>query len=291
MRKPGRSPSCPTLSRNYRLRTVGRTCFQVPRLALLVIAQLAMSFGAVSAEVFFKTVRLDPVDPSVNCLSIQSEPADGIDYLAYETNGLVLSDRIEIRLAAVQDILLVSAPANWRMQTTPVVEHGLDVKVVSFFYQGTDPGNAGEFFNFATPWVITFRIGGPEPEPGGMDPPLTTLFPVSVEASTIVPGFGVIPVTESFSLAATLSSPETQQPFSASLERFTETSTTLRFELALPGIRYRIDSSGDLENWSERLTFEPTTLVSDHLLTLTGGGGRREFFRVILTPVMAAPAN
>ncbi len=252
------------------------------RLALLAL--IAIQFASPAfAQLFEGTISLDPNDLSLNRLEVRSTPG-GATLLAYESTGVVLSDRIELRLNADLTFTAVSTPANWQVQSTIINDAGVQMRVVTYYFTGTDPGNSGEYFDFATPWQGSFRTSDPGAGSPGTDP-LTTSLAVEVNSSTVIPGIGIIPVSASLFLAASLTSPTTQQPFSYSVEGGDPAGPTLRFGTALPGILNGIETTETLQSWSKRTTFTTSAPHANHPLPLGGGWKPHEFFRLLLIPV------
>ncbi len=239
------------------------------------------------AQLFETIVTLNPGDQSINQLTIQSAPGSSTSHLAYESTGAVLSDRIELRTSANLEFSPLSVPPDWQWQSTLLDESGTTVRVITFYYAGNDPGTSAEFFDFATPWQASFRLTDPAPGGSGTTPN-TTALSVEVNGSSVIPGLGVIPVSSSYSLAASLTSPTTQVPFSFSVEGSDPSGPTLRFNTALPGVSYCIESTETLQLWSKRTNFTTGIAVTDYPLPLGGGWKLHEFFRILLIPLPPA---
>ncbi len=241
-----------------------------------------------SAQLFLGDITLHPSDLSVNQLTLQAASEAGPLLLAYETTGAVLSHRIELRFAADLEFSVVATPPDWQVQTSLVTESGVSVQVATYFYTGTSSTNAAEFFDFANAWQASFRLREPVPAPPGTSPPT---IPVSVEvnASSVIPGLGTIPASDSFALASTLTSILTQREFSFCLEGGNPAGLTLGFNFSLPGIQYCIESTEDLRLYTKRTTFTTPVPLTDPSVPLEGEWKAREFFRIRLLPVQSSP--
>jgi len=239
------------------------------------------------AQLFESIITLDPTDLSINQLAIQSASGSGPPLLAYESTGAVLSHRLELRTTADLEFSPLSVPPDWQWQSTLLDESGTTVRVITFYYAGNDPGTSAEFFDFATPWQASFRLTAPSPGGSGTTPN-TTALSIDVNGSSVIPGLGVIPVRSSYSLAASLSSPTTQAPFSFSVEGDDPSGPTLRFSTALPGISYCIESTESLQSWSKRTSLSTSIVLSNHAFPLGGGWKAHEFFRIGLVPVLVS---
>lgn len=246
---------------------------------------VALAACAANAQLLEAVVALDPSDLSINRLSILSDPDASTAALAFESTGAVLSDRVEIRFNAQLDFSPLEGPPGWQSQSALVNESGIPVTVVTYFFAGLDPGNSAEFVSFEEPWQVAFRLHDPAPEDDSGAAPLTISMAVAVHATSIVPGFGIVPATGSFALAATLDSPRTRLPFSFLLEDGDPTGPTMRLSPVLPGISYCIESSSDLAIWSKRVDFVSPVELTGHPLPLGGGWHLREFFRLLILPV------
>lgn len=133
------------------------------RAVSIFLLVLILTCRGASADLMMGLTQATPSQATLNIFQ-----PDGVmpDILAFEPDGIVLSDRIEFRYPASLDFQSKQLPANWTFQSAIVNEGVGQIGVTTFYFTGADAGNLNEFYNFDQPWLSSFSLS----DPGGGGP-------------------------------------------------------------------------------------------------------------------------
>lgn len=233
-------------------------------------------------------IEVDAADLPVNVLSVRSDSADVLPFVAVEASGILVENSIALRIPSGLTFSELGVPEGWVFQTAIVeLPEGKTETVVTYHYRGTVEADPNEAFGFSEPWRVRFRIGpDPEDEDSGMQ---SAPLQVSLRATAFLPGSGPVAFTAERSLAMiTLREGSAAAGFGYEIAGLDEDGVTLRLGEVLPIFLYCIDASADLVTWRARRVLQPTVGDSNVFLRLPHTGLTQEFFRVVIRPVLGA---